>query len=283
MTEARTQSIIKNAAEKIDQKDYYGAHELFKAMGNRFIKSKKFDEAQNLLVAGIKQLVSVGQIECASSLSILYVECFEKRESPEDTKTVDSFLDLISLFPMTTSVRQLDFIKTYLRWSQSHGSCDLGHPRVHDALALRLHFLKEYDSATYHYVRGTQQGRHVMMIVEYVQLYPGDADFLLASSVLQYLCIGNLRDANLTFKDCRNTYSAYFLETSLIKFISYLLKSLEYDSHQVFQILRKKYKNSLSRDFRLQKWLDEIAAVFYKVPIPAGGLEMLTSMFSNSS
>jgi hypothetical protein len=81
-----------------------------------------------------------------------------------------------------------------------------------------------------------------------IQVTHSERDLLLCRSVLQYLCVGNLRDANFVFTTAQEKNASLFPSTPLMRFMDFLLKTLERDALPLFKTLRSKYKPSLDRD-----------------------------------
>lgn len=120
-----------------------------------------------------------------------------------------------------------------------------------------------------HFVRGNDPKKFASMLVNFMgKCYPGEDDTAIARSVLMYLSLGNLRDANLLMDGMKEQLKSADLElpkTDLIEFIKYLLQTLERDAYPLFRTLRQKYSASTDRDSVFEELLDEIAAKFYGV------------------
>lgn len=80
----------------------------------------------------------------------------------------------------------------------------------------------------------------------------------------RYLTLSNMKDANLIF-DIYMKQLPEIPQTPLINFIRFLLVTLERDAADLFQMLRTKYKASLSRDPSFTQMMDQIGQLYFKL------------------
>ncbi|KAA8534351.1 hypothetical protein F0562_031822, partial [Nyssa sinensis] len=83
-----------------------------------------------------------------------------------------------------------------------------------------------------------------------------------------YLSLSNLRDAyNLLDEVKKQAESKQldFPQSDLIRFINYLLQTLQREAFPLFNMLRQSYKSCVDREPTFNELLDEIAERFYGV------------------
>jgi len=98
--------------------------------------------------------------------------------------------------------------------------------------------------------------------------YTSERDLFIARAVLQYLCLSNIKDANIVFKIFNESMC---LDSPLINFLSFLLKTLEREAYPLFKKLRESYAISLARDDTFDKYLDLIGKIYFGVEPPKQG------------
>jgi len=93
----------------------------------------------------------------------------------------------------------------------------------------------------------------------------------------RYLCLENVGGANtvlqLYSKGCGEK-----LDSPLLHFVQFLLKTVERDAAPLFSMLRTKYAVSIARDPNLEQYLNKIGEVYFDIKAPQGMLATLTGM-----
>lgn len=64
----------------------------------------------------------------------------------------------------------------------------------------------------------------------------------------RYLCLGNLKDANIVYDEFIRLHGSQLHASPLLNFLRFLLLTLERDAFPLFDVLRKKYRPSIERD-----------------------------------
>lgn len=145
------------------------------------------------------------------------------------------------------------FMKNAIKWSVAEGENKLGDPSLHFAFAERYLSLEEYGKAQKHYLRSGNPVRFASVLSSWSKTaYPSEADLFIARAVLQYLCFGNLKDANTVYQSYLQL-SPNLPQSPLINYLKFLLLTLERDAYPLFEVLRKKYKISIERDPSFQQ------------------------------
>nr|KAF6348604.1 guided entry of tail-anchored proteins factor 4 [Myotis myotis] len=100
------------------------------------MSQSKHAEARELMCSGALLFFSHGQQNSAADLSMLVLESLEKAEVEVADELLENLAKLFSLMD-PNSPERVAFVSRALKWS-SGGSGRLGHPRLHQLLALTL-------------------------------------------------------------------------------------------------------------------------------------------------
>eukprot|EP01126_Amoeba_proteus_P004462 TRINITY_DN1148_c0_g1_i2.p1 TRINITY_DN1148_c0_g1~~TRINITY_DN1148_c0_g1_i2.p1 ORF type:complete len:225 (-),score=31.25 TRINITY_DN1148_c0_g1_i2:322-996(-) len=218
------------------------------------------------------------QLNTAVELSLLLLDHFINAKEEVDEKNLGILLSIFSRFPHTRDNVVRSYILKCISWSSLPSNNDQGHPSLHDAFARYYYQLKDYEMAQKHFLRGAQPKEFGQMLHEWSQSSSErDRDLYLASSVLQYLCLTNLKDARILYKEFIENYK--IPQTHLTTFLCFLLKTLRRDAYPLFQLLRDRYSHTLYRDPLFFKYLEIIAKEFYGVEPPQDFFSTLFKSF----
>nr|XP_060505677.1 Golgi to ER traffic protein 4 homolog [Panthera onca] len=120
----------------VEKGDYYEAHQMYRTLFFRYMSQSKHTEARELMCSGALLFFSHGQQNSAADLSMLVLESLEKAEVEVAADLLENLAKLFSLMD-PNSPERVAFVSRALKWS-SGGSGKLGHPRLHQLLALTL-------------------------------------------------------------------------------------------------------------------------------------------------
>nr|XP_045731904.1 Golgi to ER traffic protein 4 homolog [Mirounga angustirostris] len=120
----------------VEKGDYYEAHQMYRTLFFRYMSQSKHTEARELMCSGALLFFSHGQQNSAADLSMLVLESLEKAEVEVADELLENLAKLFSLMD-PNSPERVAFVSRALKWS-SGGSGKLGHPRLHQLLALTL-------------------------------------------------------------------------------------------------------------------------------------------------
>mmetsp|Transcript_16312 Transcript_16312/g.26937 ORF Transcript_16312/g.26937 Transcript_16312/m.26937 type:complete len:304 (+) Transcript_16312:1868-2779(+) len=268
-----TENIVRKLEKNVEEGNYYEAQQMYKGVFHRQLGQKKFSEARELLMSGISVMQKHAQYSCAAELSLLLVQqLLPASDAPVDKDTNDMLLSVFENFEEDEGPGRAQFMKAAIKWSVGNDKKSTGAPMLHTAFARWYWKLKDYPSAQRHFVRGDCPQDFAKMLIEWsAQGYRSEQDMFIARGVLQYLCLQNLKDANILFEEFMKASS--LPPTPLTNFIRFLLLTLERDALTLFNVLREKYAPSIRRDPAFSPYLDHIASVFYNVRVPASGLQ----------
>ncbi|KAM3347188.1 hypothetical protein ACQJBY_021262 [Aegilops geniculata] len=292
------QKTIERFEKMVEGGSYYEAQQMYKSTSARYITCQKYSEGLDILQSGATIQLKHGQVTCGAELAVLFVDTLVKGQFPYNEETFDRVRKIYEAFPRINMPHFLgddydddgqklseaisaakvrsegcsSFLRAALRWSAEFGTSRNGSPDLHVMLGEYIYSESpetDMTKVSSHFVRGNDPKKFASMLVNFMgKCYPGEDDTAIARSVLMYLSLGNLRDANLLMDGMKEQLKSADLElpkTDLIEFIKYLLQTLERDAYPLFRTLRQKYRTSTDRDSVFEELLDEIAAKFYGV------------------
>ncbi|XP_072799600.1 Golgi to ER traffic protein 4 homolog isoform X2 [Vicugna pacos] len=258
----------------------------------RYMSQSKHAEARELMCSGALLFFSHGQQNSASDLSMLVLESLEKAEVEVADELLESLAKLFSLMD-PNSPERVAFVSRALKWS-SGGSGKLGHPRLHQLLALTLWKEQNYCESRYHFLHSSDGEGCANMLVEYATSrgFRSEVDMFVAQAVLQFLCLKNKSSASVVFTTYTQKHPSIesgppFVQP-LLNFIWFLLLAVDGGKLTVFTVLCEQYQPSLRRDPMYNEYLDRIGQLFFGVPPKQtssyGGLlgNLLSSLMGSS-
>lgn len=171
------------------------------------------------------------------------------------------------------------FLKLALEMSSEKGPWKNGDPVLHFAMASAAIKSKDFPLALKHLVHSHRPEELNKLIIVWSKAGPdSEIDLHYTRAILQLLCLENLRDANILFKFLKAEFPS--LDTPLIRFDGFLLRTLQRDAHPLFTTLRTKYSQAIGRGnvqggLTFDVCLDKIAHVFYGVALQKSGMESM--------
>ncbi|XP_058425425.1 Golgi to ER traffic protein 4 homolog isoform X1 [Diceros bicornis minor] len=257
-----------------------------------YMSQNKHAEARELMCSGALLFFSHGQQNSAADLSMLVLESLEKADVEVADELLENLAKLFSLMD-PNSPERVAFVSRALKWS-SGGSGKLGHPRLHQLLALTLWKEQNYCESRYHFLHSTDGEGCANMLVEYSTSrgFRSEVDMFVAQAVLQFLCLKNKSSASVVFTTYTQKHPSIengppFVQP-LLNFIWFLLLAVDGGKLTVFTVLCEQYQPSLRRDPMYNEYLDRIGQLFFGVPPKQtssyGGLlgNLLSSLMGSS-
>lgn len=216
------------------------------------------------------------QANAGTELALLIIENYKKTEAPVSKETIDPLLEIAKHYTSADGQSRRTFIKTAVSWSSTPANNKQGAPELHDFFSQIYTKEKDFALAEKHFLRGTNPRGYAEMLVELSRNgYESEKDLFIARAVFQYLCLSNLKDANAVFT---SFLSLVPLESPLINFVKFLLKTAERDAAPLFKLLNEKYAPSLARDESFHRYMEMIGKIYFGIePRSAGGMGGLLS------
>ncbi|RMC17680.1 hypothetical protein DUI87_05344 [Hirundo rustica rustica] len=169
----------------VEKGDYYEAHQMYRTLFFRYMSQGKHAEARELMYSGALLFFSHNQQNSAADLSMLVLESLEKSDAKVAEDLLENLAKLFSLMD-PNSPERVAFVSRALKWS-SGGSEKLGHPKLHQLLAITLWKEQNYSESRYHFLHSTDGEGCANMLVEYSSSrgYRSEVDMFVAQAVLQ--------------------------------------------------------------------------------------------------
>jgi tetratricopeptide (TPR) repeat protein len=319
-------NVIKKLEQSINNGDFYEAQQMYKTLYFRLTGQKKYHEVVELLLNGAINMLNHQRFNEGTELSLLLINVYNETKAKVNPQTLEPILKIFSIysnFLSNTSISVNDitynqnnedenmedinsssssssfknafvamesFMKAAIKWSSSNGDNKEGEPQLYLLVARIFSKIGDYGKAQKYFLRSAVPKEFASMLTEWsLKANPSERDLFIARAVLQYLAIGNLKDANIVFEEFLSLMDKNpqyeqksFPRTPLINYIRFLLMTLERDAYPLFDMLRKKYAPSINRDIVFQEFLDQIAQIFFNVKTSSGNIfsELLKSFFS---
>ncbi|GAM27364.1 hypothetical protein SAMD00019534_105390 [Acytostelium subglobosum LB1] len=275
-----TERQLASLESKFSAGNYYDLLQSYKALFFRNSNANKTKETVALLVSGATIFLKYEQWNCAAELCSLLVETYKKSKTTYDDVSKNTIITLFKGFRCNDNVAMTNFMRDAIKWSATSGAGERGSPEFHALLADTLAASGDYIGAQKHYIFGNDPASFATMLNNWVPKDDkSEGDLYIARAVFGYLCVKNLKDASVLFQSfvqLQGIEQANF--TPLLNYIRFLLLTLERDALPLFNILKQKYAPTIARDPMFSKYLEQIANIYYKVPIQqSGGLGALLS------
>ncbi|KAK5850503.1 hypothetical protein PBY51_001379 [Eleginops maclovinus] len=254
----------------VEKGDYYEAHQMYRTLFFRYMSQAKHAEARELMYNGALLFFSHNQQNSAADLSMLVLEVFEKSEVKVEDELLECLAKLFSRME-PNSPERVAFVSRALKWSTG-GPGKLGHPKLHQLLAVTLWKEQNYSESRYHFLHSSDGEGCAQMLVEYSASrgFRSEVDMFVAQAVLQFLCLKNKNGASVVFSTYTEKHPSIekgppFVQP-LLNFIWFLLLAVDGGKLTVFTVLCEQYQPSLKRDPMYNEYLDRIGQVFFGVP-----------------
>lgn len=285
-----TERVMKKLQLNIELGHYYEAHQMYRTLYFRFLSQKKYEELTGLLYDGAILFFTHNQHNSGSDLAILLINVFNESNVEVCDENMDKLGTLFSMM-VPESPERTNFLTNALKWSnKSSCSNTLGHPRLHQLVALTLWKEKNYQQSRYHFIHSKDGDGCATMLIEYhiTKGYPNEVDLFIAQTVLQYLCLKNKTTASTAFHTYTEKHpavtSGFPFLLPLLNFLQFLLQAIEREKLAYFRTLCEQYQPSLKRDPCYSEYVDRIGQLFFGISPPPkqqGGIfgNLLQSLF----
>jgi len=262
--------------KSVEDGQFYEAQQMYKTIYSREAKTntpESIVSIQKLLTSGACIMLSHDYVNEGVELGLLLLQTYKTNHIKPSKETLDVIAKILAVYKPPAQGEEENktfdnFIKESIRWTVSEGEKKEGDPTLHNLFGMFYWKIKQFGKAQKHFLRGTEPSKFADMLIEWATQHTtySEQDLVITRAVLQYLCFGNLKDANTIFqqfvKGIKN-----LPQTPLLNFVQFLLLTLERDALPLFETLRSKYRPSLERDPTFQLYLNEVASVFFQSEI----------------
>ncbi|EFA79568.1 DUF410 family protein [Heterostelium album PN500] len=269
---------IASLESKFSAGNYYDLLQSYKALYFRNASAKKYKETISLLLSGATNFLKYQQWNCAAELGQLLIETYKSFGTKYDDESKNTVSTLFKGFNCPENAAMITFMRDAIKWSESAGAGDKGSDEFHALLAIAMAKNGDYIDAQKHFIFGNDPISFADMLVAWTR----DAS---QSEVDLYIARASA-DAEQLFQSFVQKLSIQTADfTPLLNYIRFLLLTLQRDALPLFNLLKQKYEPSIARDPMFSKYLEQIANLYYNVPLPqSGGLgSLLSGLFSGLS
>jgi len=257
---------------------FYEAQQLYRTLYSRYISGKKYPEAGSLALSGALQMFQHGQANSGADLASLLIDSYSKAEAKVADDRIQTVVNLFAAFPKNSEDVRQAFLKQAIVWSEKFGSNPYGNPALHYTAAKYYADKMDFANAARHFVRADSPTQHAAMLLVWCKRgLKSERDLFIARTVLQYLCIENLAGANTVMEKFMAGHGTP-IDSPLIHFVQFLLKTCERAAAPLFQMLRAKYAKSIERDPNFDLYLNKIGEVFFEIKAPQSMMSIMTSL-----
>ncbi|KAK4543128.1 hypothetical protein LTR36_005905 [Oleoguttula mirabilis] len=296
---AKIQKVLARQKTKIEEGDFYEAHQQLRTIANRNVKSGDYTSAVDLLSSGALLLLKAGQGGSGADLCNYLIEVYQKAELKPDVANKARLVSLLRAFPPNEPGKK-KFVGGIVEWSSKHGEFPAGDPDLHHVIGSL--FAEEGDvyDAERHLTLGTSDSAQVLSDMEY-EWYssdePSTAPAYAARAVFPYLLIGNTRAANkalLLFSSKLSTSHPglgvqsisspssdirIYPSLPLLNFLGLLLLAVQRGSSDLFKQLKSHYAGQL-KESGWDEPLAQIGEMYFAIKIPSQSNPMFDMMSS---
>lgn len=290
MSEAKLDRTIARFQAKIDSGSYYEAHQTLRTITNRYVKSKQFSEACEILYQGSIILTKNKQYASSSDLISYLIQVYQEAGITSDNKDAKlKLIELIGNLP-DDETSLLDLSKQSLTWSKEvkankFGDCDL-HSLFGNKL-LNIIGTGENDEKTFaitefHLILGNVDSlpRYIVFLFNWFKANNQvDAGLFLSRAIINYAYLKNikfiqeslskylilLKNYNSNYEEISvdNTSILFFPEYPLVAFLQLLVLTLEKkDCANKFMGLYNEYKPMLT-DYGILNSVEYIGKLYF--------------------
>ncbi|KAG0224787.1 hypothetical protein BGW41_004960 [Actinomortierella wolfii] len=305
-----TARVLKKLEKSVQDGNYYEAHQMYRTVANRYVKSHTYDEAIELLYSGSMLLLKKEQFGSGTDLATYVVEVYTLAKVPVTDQSRDRIFDMADLMGKEVTQRK-KFLQNAIRhvfWSASNSQYPNGDPLLQHYLGLKFWKEKDYAQAEAHLLVGTQESAEALglALFEWSEQEPKhDKGAYLLRGVLQVLAMKNLRDANTVFQTFIELLPASYkageakladgvatsstvrsiptYRSSLINFTQLLLMACQTGNPVLYKQLAAKYKPVLAIDENFGALMVTIGELFFDVHAPRQTnmlADLMNSLFS---
>lgn len=296
---------------KIDNKDFYEAHQTLRTITNRYVKAASYTEAIDLLYQGLSILAKNKEYGSASDLILYLVQVYGEAnlKCSNDVEFKDykyKLIELIGLLP-DADPSLGDVAKSALAWSKDTSGSKFGDLDLHHVFGVK--FLgavlaqtseedkyKLFTVAELHLILGTYQS--VPVYVDYLfewfeQSRAADAGEFVARAVVNYAYLKNVKFARSALdlflrKYVDSTLEKYeisgdlyqFEKLELLNFVQLLLVTLtKTNAGEKYLKLYQHYQQPL-KNTGLAPLVEYLGRLYFNLNLgsPQGGNNMLANL-----
>ncbi|CZT21477.1 related to DUF410 domain protein [Ramularia collo-cygni] len=297
---AKIQKVLARQKSKIEEGEFYEAHQQLRTIANRHVKSADYAAAIDLLSSGAQMLLKAGQGGSGSDLCIYLMDVYSKADIQSDVTSKARILSLLKAFPPNEPSKK-KFVGSIVEWSSKSSEFPAGDPELHHVIGQLFAEEGEVYDAERHLTLGTTDSAAVFADLEYAFYAsdePSTASHYVARAVFPYLLIGNTRSANKTLLLFTSKLSSshpglgvqsisspssdirIYPSLPLLNFLGLLLLAIQRGSADLFKQLKSHYAAHLKEVATWEEPLAQIGEMYFGIKIPSQSNPMMDMMSS---
>jgi len=284
---SKIEKTIARQQEKIQEGQYYEAHQQLRVIASRYVKQENWNAAIDILSSGARLLLEAGQGGSGGDLGLFLLDVYGKAEVKPDAASKARLLAILRSFPAGEPTRKR-FVNEVISWSVKLGEFPAGDPELHHVAGSIYANENEAYEAEKHLVLGTQDSPEILAKLEYDWYTEDDshtAPLYAGRTVLPYLLIGNLRAANKAFLlftsklgnpkelgvqqvSSKVSDMRVYPSLPLLNFLGLLLLAVQRGSPDLFRQLKSHYATHLKDVPAWSDALEQIGESYFGIKIP---------------
>ncbi|KAI5956207.1 hypothetical protein KGF54_000682 [Candida jiufengensis] len=300
---------IQRFQSKIDSGSFYEAHQTLRTITNRYVKSKQYKEARDLLYQGSSILIKNKEFASASDLINYLIQIYEEEKiSVTDKDSKFKLIELISNLPNNDPSLN-DLAKTSINWSIKSSECSkFGDNDLHHLFGTKMlrslqdetdseKKLNKFAIAELHLVLGTFESIpvYVNFLVDAAKANPSiDSGIFLSRAIINYSYLKNIKfvkEAQFVFlkniifeSESIKDEIMYSQDQPILNFLQLLTLILQKESatnSQKFLKLYDHYKNLLKKN-EISSSIEYLGNLYFNLNISSSGQQnnMLANFMS---
>ncbi|GAO18897.1 uncharacterized protein UV8b_02778 [Ustilaginoidea virens] len=299
---SKVDRIVARLQQKIAEGDYYEAQQQTRVAASRYIKTRNWDAAIDILCNVAQSLLRAGQGGSGGDLCVMLVDVYKQAELKPDAVSKGRLLTCLRLFDPQEPTRK-KFVGEMLGWSAKAGEYPGGDPEFHHVAGSL--YAQEHDTyeAERHLLLGTKDSPQLLFKMEYAWYREGDAHLaphFAARAVLPYLLAGNVRAANTCYRLFTSALSndnpslgvqdvssatadmRIFPSLPLLNFLGLLLLAVQRAAPEVYKSLISKYATQINETEAWAEPLEMIAEMYFGIAKPRQSnplMDMMSGLF----
>ncbi|KAH0538742.1 hypothetical protein FGG08_004694 [Glutinoglossum americanum] len=284
---SRIDKTISRLQQRIEEGQYYEAHQQLRVVASRYVKQANFNSAIDILFSGAQALLKAGQGGSGGDLCLFLTDVYKSAELKPDSGNKGKLIQLLRLFLPEEPSRKR-FIGEFIAWSSKFGEFPAGDPELHHVAGTLYAEERDPYEAERHLTLGTKESPEYFARLEY-EWYMEDeshtAALYAARAVFPYLLVGNLRDANRSLQiftsrltesnknlSVQDTSSAtadlrIYPSLPLLNFLGLLLQSVQRGNAELFRLSKNHYAVHIRDAGTWDDALEQIGEMYFGIQI----------------
>ncbi|KAJ3358167.1 hypothetical protein GGF32_000673 [Allomyces javanicus] len=159
-----TDRVLKKLKLSLENGDYYGAHQMYLTVCNRYVKGKRITEAVDLLANGARLLCEHKQYGSALDMTNVILKTWTDEHVAVSEDNLTLLFDLLDAFPADGKEIR-DLAKHAIKWTAKCGEFASGEPALHHQIGVILAGVDKIEDAQRHFILGTTDSAESLAVL----------------------------------------------------------------------------------------------------------------------